>query len=87
MDDELKRRLEDLERKLDATASLVRIGLPIVTGLDNKINSLIDSHVRLYDSIEQLAASERRLAEAQAATETSLRTLIESLRSPNGGKQ
>jgi hypothetical protein len=85
MDDELKRRLEDLERKLDATASLVRIGLPVVTGLDNKINSLIDSHVRLYDTIQQLAESERRLAEAQAATEVSLRTLIESLHSRNGG--
>jgi hypothetical protein len=80
LDDELKRRLEDLERKLDATASLVRIGLPIVTGLDNKINSLIDSHVRLYDAIQ-------RLAESQTATDTSLRRLIESLHSPNGGKQ
>ena len=49
MDEELRQRLQDIERKVDATASLVRIGLPIVTGLDAKVNVLIDSQVRLYD--------------------------------------
>ena len=79
MDDELKRRLDEIERKVESTRNLVHLGIPTVTGLDSKVNALIDSQVRLYDSLDQLTQKMQGLTDAQAATERSLKTLIESL--------
>jgi hypothetical protein len=80
--DETNRRLEALERKMDGVERLLRIGMPVVTGLDSKVNALIDSHMRLYDSIQRLSeaqiATERSLGQLQAATQASLRELSES---------
>ena len=44
-DEELIRRFESIEKKVDVTASLVRVGFPTLTGLDTKVNGLIDSQV------------------------------------------
>jgi hypothetical protein len=76
-DEETRHKFEAIERKIDAIERLVRIGMPVITSLDTKINALIDSHARLYDSMLQLA-------EAQTATERSLKTLIETLTHRNG---
>lgn len=91
MDEDLKRRLDSMEHKLDPTRDLVRIGLNTVTGLDSKVNTLIDSQVRLYDSMQMLSdsmqtlsGSIQRLTDAQAETERKLQRLLDSLRHPDG---
>ncbi len=83
-EDELARRLEALERKIDASGNLLRLGIPIVTGLDSKVNALIDSEIRLYEVVQRLGESHQQLAEAQKRTEDSLRLLIDTLRHPAG---
>jgi predicted nucleic acid-binding Zn-ribbon protein len=69
----------------------VRIGLNTVTGLDSKVDTLIDSQVRLYDSMQMLSdsmqtlsGSIQRLTDAQGETERKLQRLLDSLRHPDG---
>lgn len=90
-EDELARRLEALERKVEASGNLLRLGIPLVSGLDSKVNALIDSEIRLYEAVQklteshqQLTEAHRQLTEAQSRTEDSLRLLIDTLRHPSG---
>lgn len=74
-DEELIRRFEAIEKKVDATASLVRIGVPALTGLNSKVNAPIDSQVQLYDSIQQISEKLQVLADAQVTTEQNVQAL------------
>jgi hypothetical protein len=74
-DEELIRGFESIEKKVDATASLVRVGLPTLTGLDTKVNGLIDSQVRLYYSVQHLSEKLQILADAQAITEQKVQAI------------
>src|SRR5665213_2095907 len=51
---ELDRRLAEVEKKLLATANLVKGGIPMVVSQQMRIDALIDSDARLYLQMQQL---------------------------------
>jgi hypothetical protein len=51
---ELDRRLAEAEKKLLATANLVKAGIPMVVSQQMRIDALIDSDMRLYGRIQEL---------------------------------
>jgi hypothetical protein len=96
---ELDRRLAEAEKKLLATANLVKGGIPMVVSQQMRIDALIDSDARLYLQMQQLIESEQRtderlsrLAEAQERTEEklvhladSVQKLVDSMKSAGNG--
>jgi hypothetical protein len=75
---ELDRRLAEAEKKLLATANLVRAGIPMVTSQQMRIDALIDSDARLYLHLQQLDERLARMAESQQRTDEILARLAES---------
>ena len=96
---ELDRRLAEAEKKLLATANLVKGGIPMVVSQQMRIDALIDSDARLYlqmqqliESQQRLTESEQRLAESQQRTDEkldrlaeSIQKFVDSLKSPGNG--
>ena len=96
---ELDRRLAEAERKLLATANLVKGGIPMVVSQQMRIDALIDSDARLYLQMQHLIESQQRtdetvasLAKAQQRTEEklvhladSVQKLVDSLKSAGNG--
>lgn len=96
---ELDRRLAETEKKLLATANLVKGGIPMVVSQQMRIDALIDSDARLYlqmqqliESQQRLTESEQRLAESQQRTDEkldrlaeSIQKFVDSLKSPGNG--
>jgi hypothetical protein len=83
---ELDRRLAEAEKKLLATANLVKGGIPMVVSQQMRIDALIDSDARLYLQMQQLVESQQRtdekfarLAETQERTEEKLINLADSV--------
>jgi hypothetical protein len=80
--DQLDRRLAEAEKKLLATANLVKGGIPMVVSQQMRIDALIDSDARLYLQMQQLIESQRRtdekLAESQRRTDESFARLAAS---------
>jgi len=83
---ELDRRLAEAEKKLLATANLVRAGIPMVTSQQMRIDALIDSDARLYLQMQQLIESQQRtderfarLAESQQRTDETVARLADSV--------
>jgi chromosome segregation ATPase len=76
---ELDRRLAEAEKKLLATANLVRAGIPMVTSQQMRIDALIDSDARLYLHLQQVDERLARMAESQQRTDESLARMAESL--------
>ena len=58
---ELDRRLAEVEKKLLATANLVKGGIPMVVSQQMRIDALIDSDARLYLQMQQLVESQQRM--------------------------
>jgi|HubBroStandDraft_6_1064221.scaffolds.fasta_scaffold108335_3 hypothetical protein len=79
---QLDRRLAEAEKKLLATANLVKGGIPMVVSQQMRIDALIDSDARLYLQMQQLIESQQRtdekLAESQRRTDETLALLAES---------
>ena len=76
---QLDRRLAEAEKKLLATANLVKGGIPMVVSQQMRIDALIDSDARLYLQMQQLIESQQRtdekfahLAESQKRTDEKL---------------
>ena len=96
---ELDRRLAEVEKKLLATANLVKGGIPMVVSQQMRIDALIDSDARLYLQMQQLieaqqrlSESEQRLLESQQRTDEkvarladSVQKFVDSLKSPGNG--
>jgi hypothetical protein len=59
---ELDQRLAEGEKKLLATANLVRAGIPMVVSQQMRIDALIDSDTRLYGRIQELTEQVTHLA-------------------------
>jgi hypothetical protein len=59
---ELDQRLAEAEKKLLATANLVRAGIPMVVSQQMRIDALIDSDTRLYGRIQELTEQVTHLA-------------------------
>src|SRR5271154_169097 len=80
---ELDQRLAEAEKKLLATANLVRAGIPMVVSQQMRIDALIDSDARLYLRLQQLAEMHdekfAHLAEVQAKTDEKLAHLADSI--------
>jgi hypothetical protein len=83
---ELDQRLAEAEKKLLATANLVRAGVPMVVSQQMRIDALIDSDARLYLQMQQLIESQQRtdekfgrLAETQQRTDEKLAHLADSV--------
>jgi hypothetical protein len=92
---ELDRRLAEAEKKLLATANLVKAGIPMVVSQQMRIDALIDSDARLYLRLQQLAEAHdekfAQLAEAEKRTDEklahladSIQKLVDSWKSGNG---
>ena len=96
---ELDQRLAEAEKKLLATANLVRAGIPMVVSQQMRIDALIDSDSRFYLQMQQLVESQQRtderlsrLAEAQERAEEklvhladSVQKLVDSMKSAGNG--
>jgi hypothetical protein len=96
---ELDRRLAEAEKKLLATANLVKGGIPMVVSQQMRIDALIDSDARFYLQMQQLIESQQRtdeklgrLAESQQRTDEKLGRLadsvqkfVDSMKSPGNG--
>ena len=83
---DLDQRLAEAEKKLLATANLVRAGIPMVVSRQMRIDALIDSDSRFYLQMQQiderLARTDEalaRLAESQPRTEETVAHLAESV--------
>jgi len=80
---ELDRRLAEAEKKLLATANLVRAGIPMVVSQQMRIDALIDSDARLYLRLQQIAEAQERtdekLAEVEKRTDEKLAHLADSV--------
>jgi hypothetical protein len=83
---ELDQRLAEAEKKLLATANLVRAGIPMVVSQQMRIDALIDSDARLYLQMQQLIESQQRaeerlgrLAESQQRTDETVARLADSV--------
>jgi hypothetical protein len=85
---ELDRGLAEAEKKLLATANLVRAGIPMVVSQQMRIDALIDSDARLYLRLQQIAESQdeaqKRTDEKLAHLADSIQKLVDSWKSGNG---
>lgn len=75
---QLDRRLAEAEKKLLATANLVKGGIPMVVSQQMRIDALIDSDARLYLQMQQLIESQQRTDEKFARLAESQQRLTES---------
>jgi hypothetical protein len=96
---QLDRCLAEAEKKLLATANLVKGGIPMVVSQQMRIDALIDSDARLYLQMQQLVESQQRtdeklarLAESQQRTDEkvallaeSIQKFVDSMKSPGNG--
>lgn len=76
---QLDERLAEAEKKLLATANLVRAGMPILVSPQTRIDALIDSDTRLYGRIQEMTESIRELRESQRETDRRLTHLADSV--------
>jgi hypothetical protein len=82
---ELDRRLAEAEKKLLATANLVKAGIPMVVSQQMRIDALIDSDARLYLRLQQLAESQERTDEKVAHLADSVQKLVDSWKTGGNG--
>lgn len=106
MDPETEKRFEGFderlrlaERRILTAGNLVsKVGIPSLIEAQMKIDSLMESDIRLYDSLQQLAEShkqlDRKLAESYQRTDEALNRLsaavqafIESMNRAGNGSE
>jgi hypothetical protein len=75
---ELDQRLAEAEKKLLATANLVKAGIPMVVSQQMRIDALIDSDIRLYGRIQELTEQVTHLA-------SSVQKLVDSWKAGGNG--
>jgi chromosome segregation ATPase len=90
---QLDARLAEDEKKLLATANLVRAGIPMLVSQQMRIDALIDSDTRLYGRIQELTEDIREYREAQKDTDRrlahladSVQKLVDSWKTGNGSR-
>ena len=82
---ELDQRLAEAEKKLLATANLVRAGIPMVVSQQMRIDALIDSDARLYLQMQQLIESQQRTDETVERLAESVQKFVDSMKSGGNG--
>lgn len=86
---DLEARMDKFDKRLNAIARLVQQGMRMLVDnkaeTDRKINALVDAQLRTESTLERLAESHTRLAEAQKVTEQKLQTFIDSLQKGRNG--
>jgi methyl-accepting chemotaxis protein len=86
MDPETEKRFEGFderlrlaERRILTTGNLVsKVGIPSLIEAQMKIDALMESDIRLYDSLQQLIESHKELAESNKQLAESHKQLAES---------
>ena len=86
MDSETEKRFEGFderlrlaERRILTTGNLVsKVGIPSLIEAQMKIDALMESDIRLYDSLQQLIGSHKELAESNKQLAESHKQLAES---------
>jgi hypothetical protein len=76
--EQLDRRLAEAEKKLLATANLVKAGIPMVVSHQMQIDALIDLDTRLYGRMQELTEQVSKLA-------TSVQKLVDGSKSGGNG--
>ena len=76
---EFDERMAEAEKRLQATANLVRAGVPMLVSQQMRIDALIDSDTRLYGRIQEITESIRELRESQKETDLRVTRLAESV--------
>lgn len=79
-----KERLDRLERIVRLA---VRAGLRERRETREKINALIDAHIKTEDAMARMAEAHANMAEAQAHTDKRLDALIDIVRDQRNGKK
>jgi hypothetical protein len=82
---ELDQRLAEAEKKLLATANLVRAGIPMLVSQQTRIDAWIDSDTRLYLRMQQLAEVQERTEEKLVHLADSVPKLVDSWKSGGNG--
>jgi len=81
--------LEAIDQRMDGITKLIQQGMRLLldnkTETDRKINALIDAQLRTDAKVDQLADAQKELAEAQKATQQTLKAFIDSLRQGGNG--
>ena len=77
---ELDQRLAEAEKKLLATANLVRAGIPMVVSQQMRIDALIDSDARLYLRLQQIAEAQERTDAKLVHLAESVQKLVDSIK-------
>jgi len=82
---ELDQRLAEAEKKLLATANLVRAGIPMVVSQQMRIDALIDSDARLYLRLQQIAEAQERTDAKLVHLAESVQKLVDSIKTGGNG--
>ena len=75
---EFDERLAEAEKRLIATANLVRAGIPMIADQQERIKALIDSEAKHYLHLQQVDERLARATEIQQRTDERLDRLAES---------
>jgi predicted RNase H-like nuclease (RuvC/YqgF family) len=76
---EFDERMAEAENRLQATANLVRPGIPILHSQQRRIDALIDSEARHYLHLQEIDERLARLAESQQRTDETVARLADSI--------
>ena len=79
-------RMDRIDRRLDATSKLIQHGMRMLVKVETKLDELSEAQKRTTVAVAELARSHAQLAQAQKATEKSLKAFIDSLRHGRNGK-
>jgi len=82
---ELDQRLAEAEKKLLATANLVRAGIQMVVSQQMRIDALIDSDARLYLRLQQIAEAQERTDAKLVHLAESVQKLVDSIKTGGNG--
>jgi hypothetical protein len=82
---ELDQGLAEAEKKLLATANLVRAGIPMLVSQQMRIDALVDSDARLYLRIQQLAEAQERTEAQLVHLAHSVQKLVDSWKAGGNG--
>jgi type VI protein secretion system component VasF len=72
------------DTKLLAMQNMLQTGLHMLVSMEVKLNALIDSHTKLYGTVQELAEMQKRTDAALQRTDAALRNFIEHSGGRNG---
>ena len=79
-------RMEKTDKRIDSVAKLLQRGMRILVKFDTGLVELTQAQKRTDVRIAELARAQRELAQAQKATERSLKAFIDGMRHGQNGQ-